>query len=139
MTNRVATVPDFPVVFFTQQLTYFSPTGTPGLSHERHTVPEYSPDAIVDCLLWRGEDGTLLGILYYYPNDVPLYERAGNVNILVDPDRRREGIGTRLLAEAYRRWLLDFDTQDYTSAGLGLVTAYEERHHGGVDGAVNRA
>jgi GNAT superfamily N-acetyltransferase len=48
--------------------------------------------------------------------------------VVVDPDRHGEGIGTRLLAEADRRWRLIFDTQQYTPAGLALVTAYEQRH-----------
>jgi hypothetical protein len=46
----------------------------------------------------------------------------------MDPDRQGEGIGIRLLTEADRRWRLNFDTQNYTRAGLALVTAYEHRH-----------
>jgi GNAT superfamily N-acetyltransferase len=127
MTDRVVTV-YFPALVFASQRRQYAAHGPSGLSHEQHTVTEIGPHAVVDCLLWRDDDGTLLGILNYYPHDVPPYERAGNVLVVVDPDRQGEGIGTRLLAEADRRWRLNFDTQDYTRAGLALVTAYEQRH-----------
>lgn len=74
----------------------------------------------VDVLLFRNGKGHVVGILYHYPFDCDL-EAKGNVNIFVRPDRRRRGIGSRLLREADARFDLNLDQQKYTTGGLALV------------------
>ena len=63
------------------------------------------------------------GILNHFPADIPgpFPERAGNVTIMVDPRFRRKGIGSKLLAEAMRRWHIDLANQDYTPLGWAFV------------------
>jgi GNAT superfamily N-acetyltransferase len=80
-------------------------------------------DAIpgIDCLLLYSASGRLQGILNHYPRDEPPYERAGNVNLYVHPDHRRQGIGTALLREAVRRWAVDPRRQRYSPAGYELA------------------
>lgn len=127
-TTRQATVADLPAEAFASQRVQYATLGPAGFSHERHTLTGRGPHAIVDCLLWRDADGALGGILNHYPNDIPPLQQAGSFLVLVDPTRLRQGIGTRLLAEADRRWHLDLDAQEYTQAGLALADAYD-RHH----------
>lgn len=96
---------------------------TPGICYERHSTYELGAQlgdkiAFIDCLLYRDEDGLLVGILNYYPNDNE-WEQAGNVNMWVKPDHQRQGIGTALAVEGLRRWPdTDLEQQRYTSQGL---------------------
>jgi len=82
----------------------------------------------VDCILYRNRKGHLVGVLNHYPNDEHelngmILERAGNVNVFVRPNRRRRGIGRRLVHEAMRRWPIDWSQQAYTEGGRALVAA----------------
>ncbi|HZM57184.1 MAG TPA: hypothetical protein VFC03_19390 [Acidimicrobiales bacterium] len=45
----------------------------------------------------------------------------------VAPRRRRRGIGQALIADADRRWGLDFERQRYTPEGRLLASAYLDR------------
>lgn len=75
----------------------------------------------IDCLLYRGEDGELLGVLNHYPADYPPLERAGNFLVLVKPSARRRGIGTLLLDELDTRYGLKAEQQAYSAPGRALV------------------
>jgi GNAT superfamily N-acetyltransferase len=92
--------------------------GPPGLSH---AIVEYRSGGTSDCLTWRDDEGILRGVLFHYRSDILPYEHRGNVNMWVDPRWHRRGIGTQLLAEADRRWELNFVQQKYTTRGLALV------------------
>jgi GNAT superfamily N-acetyltransferase len=81
----------------------------------------------VDCLLWRDVEGHRRGALFHYRGDIPGGERRGNVNMWVDPAWHRRGIGRALLAEADRRWVLNFGQQSYTAGGLALVRSHLAR------------
>lgn len=78
----------------------------------------------IDCILYYGDDNLLQGILNYYPFDFPPYEKKGNVNIQVKPDKRRKGIATALLKEAQIRFKINIKEQDYTSLGKLFIVGY---------------
>lgn len=131
--------PTIPAMAYTwaSQERQFPNKGPAGITYEqnhvevarvthRHTgahVPVLA-DSPVDCLVHRSHKGTVTGILYHYPVDMPPWERAGNVNVMVHPRRQRRGIGSALVAEALRRWPeIDPGQQDYTPDGAALVNA----------------
>lgn len=99
------------------------PTG-PGIHYFR-PVFDMGP---VDCLLMYNADLVIVGIMNFFPEDLPPYERAGNFTIMVRPDRQRRGIATALMDEARRRWLINFDQQDYSPAGAAFATRYVASH-----------
>jgi GNAT superfamily N-acetyltransferase len=137
-----AMVPDGTYLDWKSQVRQYDKVGAPGLTYEEHVVnvgtgPIITERGIgrgtysmsIDCLLWRNNKGHLVGILNHYPVDCRdidgrLLERAGNVNLWVRPDRYRRGIGTRLLAEANRRWPIDWTRQSYTASGRALIARY---------------
>jgi GNAT superfamily N-acetyltransferase len=84
-------------------------------------------DGVIDCLLFRDKSGKVRGILNHYPIDFPPLERAGAVNVWVEPRWRRRGVGMKLIAEADRRWRIDFSKQRCTNAGVRLIEAYLAR------------
>lgn len=43
----------------------------------------------------------------------------------VQPEKRRQGIGTRLLAEAMKIWPIDFKKQTYSADGLAFIEAVQ--------------
>jgi len=119
--GKTAEVPDVKMPSWESQAAQYSKTGPPGISYFRGHV---TADYYVDCLLYRDEDGELVGILNHYPADYPPYEREGSGNIWVHPDRRRQGIGTELVLESMRRWEpLEPKDVRYSEAGLEWATA----------------
>ena len=82
----------------------------------------------VDCLLYYGADNKLEGILNYYPFDFPPYEKKGNVNIQVKPEKRRQGVASRMLYEGILKFKIDLRKQDYTALGKMFIKNYL-RHH----------
>ncbi len=108
------------------QAAQYPQTGPPGISYFRGQV---TASYFVDCLLYRDEHGELIGIANHYPSDLPPYEREGNVNVWVHPQRRRQGIGTELALECVRRWQ-PHEPQEtrYTGAGLKWVTAMSKKY-----------
>jgi GNAT superfamily N-acetyltransferase len=103
--------------------------GKPGISYvEEKPVP----DAIREALLYYDNRGKLAGIFNYFPNDTPVsepwmkafVERAGTFNIIVNPKRRRLGIGIKLLRAAVNRWPIEFEKQNYTQGGAELVQRF---------------
>ncbi|MCU1592139.1 MAG: hypothetical protein JWP11_3395 [Frankiales bacterium] len=107
------------------QVVQYPEDGPPGVSYFAGEVPGGLP---VDCLLWRDEDGALRGILNHYPQDYGL-EKAGNVNLWVQPGYYGRGIATALALEVRRRWPdLDRQQQRYTEAGARFLQSYLKRH-----------
>ncbi|GAB3952471.1 hypothetical protein GCM10029976_090730 [Kribbella albertanoniae] len=96
-------------------------TGDPGISYFRGDVPGHGL-GYVDCLLYRNADGELVGILNHFPADMPPYEDKGNVTLLVRPDHQRQGIGSRLWAEAVERYGVKFEGQSFTEDGAHFAT-----------------
>ena len=75
-------------------------------------------------LLYRGPSGDLRGILNFFPDGFPGIEAPGNFFVIVDPSYRGNGIAAELLAEADRRWSVNFHQQNYTTEGRALVVAF---------------
>lgn len=115
-----ATLPD--VYPWVSQAMQYPAKGDPGVGYFAGEVGGGKPP--VDCILYRGDDGRLLGILNHYPVDYPPWEKAGNVNIWVHPQALRNGIATKMLDEAMSRWSIDLDQQRFTRAGADFATAY---------------
>lgn len=115
-------LPIFPFTW-QSQVKQYPPAGEPGMGYFAGSLsdPDLPP---VDCLLWRSDDGALRGILNHFPVDYPPWEQAGNITLIVDPTRRRQGIAHRLLAEADRRWDVPWTQQGYTKDGLLTVVRF---------------
>ena len=96
-----ASISDRAMLPWESQVTQYEPSGPPGTSYFRGQLTERLH---VDCLLYRDESGDLVGILNHYPVDVPPFQSAHDINIWVRPDRRRRGIASTLLLEAFFRW-----------------------------------
>jgi GNAT superfamily N-acetyltransferase len=113
-----ATMPEaFP---WTSQERQYPRVGPPGISYFAGPVPEWGE---VHCLLWRDDEGLLRGILNYYDKDMPPWEKAGNVNVFVDPAWRRKGIATQLCMEATSRFPIRLEGQRFTKEGAELARA----------------
>lgn len=86
------------------------------------TVPKDEAPVPIECLLFYGSDGRLVGILNYYPEGSPLGEKPHDTLTLVMPSMRRCGIGKALLREALKRWpQIDLLKQAYTDEGWALA------------------
>lgn len=121
MTRRiVATIPDDAMYTWESQARQYPKKNPPGV----HYFPGHTPSGTVDCLLYYGPNRRLWGVLNHYPQDFPPWEKAGNVNVYVDPGRRRRGVASALLDEAMRRWHLSADRQQYSDAGARFAEAY---------------
>lgn len=116
-----------PAFSWESQAAQYAYRDEPGLRWERHHLGELGSMTQIDCLLMRGDDGVLVGILNYYLDDNNPYETPGNVNMWVRPDMQRRGLGTRLLDEAQKRYWIDFSKQRYTEQGLAMVRRLIEK------------
>lgn len=117
--DAVANLGGVPFSFESQKKQY-PPTGEPGLSYFRGDVER---GKWVDCLLWRDENGELLGILNHYPMDMTL-EKKGNFNLFVDPKAKRQGIATALVNEAIKRYKVNLRQQRYSEEGAQFINAF---------------
>jgi uncharacterized protein YndB with AHSA1/START domain len=108
------------------QAAQYPPSGPAGIAYFRG---ELGGDLFVDCLLYRDESGELIGILNRYPSNLPPHEREGDQNIWVRPDRRRQGIGSALVTEAFFRWGPSPNSDDLrlTESGARLLQGMEEK------------
>ena len=113
------------------QAAQYPPTGPPGISY---FCGGLSDNLFVDCLLYRDETGELVGILNQYPVDIPPFQRDGDKNIWVHPGRRRQGIGTALLLEAWFRW----GPRSIHGGGDPKLTESGVRVPNGIGGEVSR-
>lgn len=93
-------------------------TGPPGIGYFR--INRQGSRWGVECLLFRNDAGELVGILNYYPVGLLNFVRAGEVNVVVHPEWRRQGVARRLSLEAIRRWDVDPDEQRFTQSGKAL-------------------
>jgi GNAT superfamily N-acetyltransferase len=116
-----ATIEQMPNSWESQE-TQHPKRGRPGITY---TV-NHAEGAPIDCLLHYSRKGTLTGILYHYPQDIPPWEKAGAVNTFVHPRRRRRGIGKALTLEAFRRGWVDPAIQNYTPEGAACMNAVLE-------------
>jgi GNAT superfamily N-acetyltransferase len=115
-----------PAFTWESQACQYAESGPPGPNHEQHATAENGDEVavgdpravmLIDCLLMRDTDGALIGILNHYTGENE-YEKTGNVNMWVRPDRQRRGIGTYLWGEAQARWNADWQQQRYTEEGF---------------------
>lgn len=111
------------------EVSLYAATGAPGINHEEYTVSiQLLPDSIrgrlCAALLHRDPSGDLRGILNFFPDGDPGKQAPGSFIVVVDPGYRGQGIGKGLLAEADRRWSLNFDEQNYTIEGRALAAAF---------------
>ncbi len=133
---KVQLIP-FPAFSWESQRAQYATLGLPGVQLEYHWVDldsgeevfpanaETGPDlpgaTRIDCLLHRGTDGLLNGILNHYDGRNPL-ERRDSINVWVKTDCQRQGIATALVLSALDRWPgITYDKQRYTRDGIGLV------------------
>lgn len=117
---RLDVYPDAEALPWWSQVQQYPEIGEPGISYFAGEIEGY--DVPVDCLLFRDGEGRLRGILNHYAIDYPPWEKAGNVNVFVDPTAQRKGIGTALAREAQRRWgPINVEQQSYTLAGVALM------------------
>lgn len=109
-----------PLLSWESQVVQYPEFGPPGIEYFAGVVEGYAQP--VDCLLWRGGDKRVHGILNYYSIDYPPWEKAGNVNVWVQPGWQRKGIGSRLIRVAQRRWgPINWQQQQYTEAGAAFA------------------
>jgi GNAT superfamily N-acetyltransferase len=135
-----------PAFSWESQAVQYEVTGVPGRSLEYHWVdldsgeevfppnPQDGPDIAgatrIDCLLHRGEDGLLDGILNHYDGKNPI-EGKDSINVWVRADRQRQGIGRGLVHHAITLWPgVTYDKQRYTLDGVELLRDLIQR--GGV-------
>ena len=85
------------------QASQFAPTGPPGITLERKTIGPPDKETVVDCLLYRNDEGMLIGILAHYNDNHPS-QVPDSVNLLVKPDQQLKGVGKGLAREACSRW-----------------------------------
>lgn len=116
MTFNVTLAADF-LFSWESQANQYPAKGRPGVSY----FAGETPLGTVDCLLYRDIKGNVVGILNHYGFD-SIWEKPGNVNIWVRPDKQRRGIATLLVREAARRWDVNLDQQRFTESGAALAT-----------------
>lgn len=130
------TIPDSELYSWESQVCQFPKVGKPGLSYCEFCVcgrracsagTESCGRMPVDTFLFRNNKGHLVGVLYHYATDSD-YEKRGNVNIWIRPDRQRRGIGTKLVEYAIRKLgPINFDQQRYTAAGAAFAEKFRKR------------
>ena len=108
---------------FKSQSDQFDKVGTPGFSYFKGEGNGLKKGQWVDCLLWRDESGKLKGIVYHYPQDLPL-EKKGNMNIYISPDSKRKGIASELVTEAIKRYKVDLRQQRYSEEGAAFINSF---------------
>jgi len=125
-----------PAYSWESQAVQYSMDGNPGIGFEAHWLDLESGEEVfptgdtsesipgvtrIDCLLHRGEDGLLDGILNRYDGKNPI-EQADSINVWVRPDRQRQGIAKRLVKQARFWWAgITYDKQRYTEDGMQLL------------------
>jgi GNAT superfamily N-acetyltransferase len=108
--------------------------GQPGIAVSTKLEPMRHPDSAAAAFVWRndvlyrGEDGRLIGVLRHYPMGVriarDLLKAPGEYSVAVLANYRRRGIGFALLEEADAKWGLDFRCQEFSPEGRALAVTY---------------
>jgi GNAT superfamily N-acetyltransferase len=111
------------------QACQYAPTGDPGITLEHYNICIQGSYTMVDCLLYRDTDGTLIGIWNHYNENNP-FQAPGSCNLWVRPDKQRQGIGTELLRRADELWDLA-DQATYTADGNAWIEGLV--HKGKID------
>lgn len=128
--HRLQIHPEMVAFSFESQVKQYPLEGEPN-TIELYLGVQEGFDVPINCLLFRDEVGEVRGILNHYPIDYPPFERAGNVNVFVDPTFRRRGVAIRLIQEAEDRFgPLDLEQQRLTREGYELVKSIIRRHVG---------
>lgn len=122
LTDSDGFLADEDMLSWESQVVQYPLDGEPGIEYSEGDVDQ---EYTVDCLLWRDDFGRVRGILNYYAHDFKPWERAGNLNIFVDPTYRRSGVATELLEEASRReYSVNIGRLHYTRAGKALARKF---------------
>jgi len=109
---------------FSGQASQFDKKGPPGLSYFKgESGGSLKEGQWVDCLLWRDKKGILKGIVYHYPQNMAL-EKKGNMNVFISPDSKRQGIASKLVAEAIKRYDVDLRQQRYSEEGAAFINNF---------------
>lgn len=125
---------EFPDSFFYDNANDFPEIGPAGISYfpgqlnpslASQAVLKGSQKPVVDCLVWRDESGIVRGWLSHWPFDIPPIQKKGDALVVVDPARRRRGIGLSLLTEGISRFNIDLARQKFSPSGAALVAAYK--------------
>ena len=109
---------------FDNQRSQYPKKGPPGIGYFKGVIDS---KRYVDCLLYRDKKGVVIGILNHFPKAMPPYEKKGNVTLFVDPTQQRQGIGSKLMREAGKRWNINLAQQAYTREGAALANALARR------------
>lgn len=125
----IATIPDAAVDDWKTQERMHPATGRIGISYVENPT---AFGVVAHTLLHRNRKGRLTGVLYFYPEAVPMLRQPpGMVHMWVAPHRRDRGVGKALALEAIRRWPeIDLTAQKYTSGGLAMARIALEAGHG---------
>ena len=129
--NKKNTLGDEQILPFSSQVVQYPKEGPLGLSYFRGE-DDYLRGLgwWVDCLLYRDKNGKILGILNHYPQNMPAEypggpsEKKGNINIFINPNNKKSGIGTALLEEAIKRYDVDLNKQRYSEEGANFINNY---------------
>lgn len=111
-----ASIPTYALFSWESQARQYPTFGTPGIDYFAG-VTDYGT---VDCLLYRNEQGVVIGILNHYGFD-SAWETKGNVNVWVRKDYQRQGIGTALIRKAMIHWAINLDQQRFTPEGVAFA------------------
>jgi GNAT superfamily N-acetyltransferase len=83
----------------------------PGIRFLKGTTRCFGEKRPIEILEYRDRDGWLRGVVSWEG------ESVHHLFIMVDPECRRQGIATKLMREAVKRWPIDFQKQSYTRDG----------------------
>jgi GNAT superfamily N-acetyltransferase len=122
---RSVAVPDDRMLTWESQARQYPESGAPGISTHTAELPD---GARVNCLLMRDPDGRLVGILNHYPEAISPIQKVNTMNVWVHPERRRQGIGSKLVLAALQQgWPVDLGHVAFTSAGDAMAKSLSRR------------
>ena len=98
------------------QVWQYPVTGEPGITVQSEEITLWGQRTVVDSVLYRDSSGALTGILNHF-NENNIWQKPGSCNLWIKPGCQRMGIASALLREAWHRWDLKYEDQDWTAAG----------------------
>lgn len=112
------------------QAIQYAATGKPGVHLETHTIGNGDSETEVDCLLYRDDDGQLIGILNHY-NENNKLQKPDTGNLWVKPNCQHSGVATELLRAAANQWPDKvtewFENQTFTTAGIAWIQSLVDK------------